>query len=162
MPCCPNCKNDCASIDIYCAHCGARLVNNAGLSIQEPVSYINIEGNHINVTVSSPTEAKLALKQLKLKKKEFALLKRQITESERAIRAQYTDEVRRRGSKFQGSGGIGRFVRLVQTASRDAARHRLANQLAPFEQQKRSVEAIRAAIDEMILKVEEKILRDSF
>jgi hypothetical protein len=121
----------------------------------EPQSFVDISPDgEISVRANSVPEAKLALKELKLKKKELSLLKKQVTEQERQIRAAYTDEVRRRGTKFQGGGGIGKFVRLAQTASRDAARHNLAQQLAPHEQQKRKIEAMKSAIEQLILQVE--------
>ncbi|MEP7342764.1 MAG: hypothetical protein ABI977_33855 [Acidobacteriota bacterium] len=115
----------------------------------------------MTVTARTITEAKLAIKELKLRKKELSLLKRQVTEQERAIRAEYTHSVRQRGSKLQGGGGIGRFIRVVQTASRDSARRNLANRLAPYEQEKRKIDAMTTAIEEVLLKVEMAILENS-
>ena len=51
------------------------------------------DDGRIEVNISSVAEARLALKQLQLKKREFTLLKRQVNEQERTIRASYTDQV---------------------------------------------------------------------
>ena len=124
-------------------------------------SFVRISGNNVRVNAKTVPEAKLALKELKLHKKDYALAKRQINEQQKAIRAAYTDEIRRRGSKFQGGGGVGRFIRIVQTAKRDGARKELAKKLEPLEVKKRQVEAIITAIDQTALQIEAHILKNS-
>jgi len=124
--------------------------------------YVTIsEDGEITVSVRSLPEAKLALKELKLKKKELTLLKKQFAEEERQIRANYTEEVRNRGSKVQGLGKVGKFIRLFQTASRDARKRTLSEELAPFEERKRKIEAVRNAIEQATLRVETYILQNS-
>jgi hypothetical protein len=118
-------------------------------------SFVTITADgDLRVSARSVAEAKIAIKELKLKKKEYALVKREITQRQKQIRAEYTDSVRQRGSKFRGGGSIGRLVRTVQTINRDADRRTLAQELAPLEQQKNGVEAIINAIDQAILQVE--------
>ncbi len=118
-------------------------------------SFVTITADgDLRVSARSVAEAKIAIKELKLKKKEYALVKREITQRQKQIRAEYTDSVRQRGSKFRGGGSIGRLVRTVQTINRDADRRTLAQELAPLEQQNNGVEAIINAIDQAILQVE--------
>jgi len=119
--------------------------------------------NNGEVCVSARTvaEAKIAIKELKLKKKEYTLMKREISQQQKQIRAEYTDKVRQRGSKFRGGGSIGGLVRTVQTINRDADRRALAQELAPLEQQKCTVNAMINAIDQTILKVEKSIMENS-
>lgn len=161
---CSNCGRSLEGSTVFCVFCGTRLdqkLSQVSLTDRD-VSYVEVYPNgEIIVTARTITEAKLAIKELKLRKKELSLLKRQVTEQERAIRAEYTHNVRQRGSKFRGGGWIGRVVRDVQTASRDSAKRSLANQLAPFEQQKREIEALVVAIEEVILKVEAMLLNGS-
>lgn len=92
--------------------------------------------DEIYVTAQSVIEAKAAIKELKLKKKEYALVKKEITQQQKLIRAEYTDKVRRQGSKVRGGGHLGSFVRSLQTYNRDSNRRALADRLAPLEQQK--------------------------
>ncbi len=119
------------------------------------------EDGRINIAVQSVAEAKIAIKALKLKKKEFALTKREISQQQKIIRADYTDKVRQQGSKVRGGGSIGRFVRTLQTINRDADRRALAQRLAPLEEQKNAVDRIITAIDQAILQLERYILENS-
>lgn len=115
----------------------------------------------LRVSAQSVAEAKIAIKELKLKKKEYALIKREISQHQKQIRAEYTDRVRQQGSKFRGGGSIGGLVRTVQTINRDAARRALAQQLAPLERQKGAVETITNAIEQTILQLERYIIEHS-
>jgi hypothetical protein len=130
------------------------------LSNQNSFVTIDPDGD-LRVSARSVAEAKIAIKELKLKKKEYALAKREISQNQKQIRAEYTDSVRQRGSKFRGGGGIGSFVRTVQTISRDADRRSLAQEIAPLEQQKNTVESIINAIDRAILQIEKFIIENS-
>lgn len=125
-------------------------------------SFVTITANgELRVSAQSVAEAKIAIKELKLKKREYALVRREITQQQKQIRAEYTDSVRQRGSKFRGGGTIGYLVRTVQTINRDAARRTLAQELAPLEEQKNAVEAIINAIDRAILQIEKFIIENS-
>lgn len=125
-------------------------------------SFVSItDDGELRVSARSVAEAKIAIKELKLKKKEYALVKREISQNQKQIRAEYTEQVRQRGSKFRGGGSIGRIVRTVQTINRDADRRTLAQQLAPLEQQKNVVDAMINAIDQTILQVERFIVENS-
>lgn len=125
-------------------------------------SFVTItDDGELSVSVQSVTEAKIAIKELKLKKKEYALVKRDISQQQKQIRAEYTDKVRQRGSKFKGGGSIGRLVQTVQTINRDTDRRSLAQELAPLEQQKNAIDAILNAIDRTILQIERFIVENS-
>lgn len=124
-------------------------------------SIVTFTDTEVNVSFHSVADAKRVLKELKLKKKEYALAKRDISQRQKLIRAEYTDTVRRRGSKFRGGGSLGSFIRTVQTFSRDAERSALAQELAPLERQKNSVDAIINEIDKVILQVESYIVENS-
>ncbi|KAM3097435.1 hypothetical protein ACKFKG_08010 [Phormidesmis sp. 146-35] len=119
------------------------------------------DDGRINISAQSPAQAKIAIKALKLKKKEYALVKRELTQQQKVIRAEYTDQVRQQGSKVRGGGSIGRLVRTVQTINRDADRRALAQQLAPLEEQKNGVDGIIMTIDQAILQLEKYIIENS-
>ncbi|NDJ19394.1 hypothetical protein [Myxacorys almedinensis] len=119
------------------------------------------DDGRITISVQSLAEAKIAIKALKLKKKEHTLVKRELTQQQKIIRAEYTDKVRQQGSKVRGGGSIGRFVRTVQTINRDANRRALAQQLAPLEKQKNAVDGTITAIDQAILQLEKYIIENS-
>ncbi|OUC13422.1 MAG: hypothetical protein B0A82_17310 [Alkalinema sp. CACIAM 70d] len=88
-------------------------------------------------------------------------MKREISQQQKQIKAEYTDKVRQQGSKFRGGGSIGRIVRTVQTINRDADRRALAHALAPLEQQKNTVESIINQIEQKLLQLERFIAENS-
>lgn len=120
---------------------------------------VQITDKEVKYHVTNVAEAKLVIKQLRLKKKEFGLEKRVVLEKQKEIRAQYTTEVRHRGSMVRGGGGLSKFIRRVQAVSRDSKRSNLANALAPLESKKQQIERIMTAIDSAILQLEEVILK---
>ncbi|MEH2264323.1 hypothetical protein [Nostoc sp.] len=125
-------------------------------------SFVTIDGDsQLHISFQSSAEAKIAIKELKLKKKEYAFVKREISQQQKIIRAEYTDKVRQRGSKIRGGGSIGRVVRTIQTINRDGDRRALAQQLTPLEQQKNAVDGIINAIDQAILQIERYIIENS-
>jgi uncharacterized protein (DUF3084 family) len=157
---CPNCKHSNQEASAFCGSCGSKLVQI--YQGNKPQTFVDISSDgEITVRANSIAEVKLALKELKLRKKELSLHKKQVTAQERQIQASYTNEIRSRGSKFQGGGGIGKFIRRVQTSNRDASRQNLAHQLAPYEVEKRGIEAMQSAIEQMILQLESYILSNS-
>ena len=130
--------------------------------LSDPNSFVTITDNgELCISAQSIAETKIAIKELKLKKKEYALVKRTIYQNQKQIRADYTDRVRQRGSKFIGGGSIGRFVRTVQTINRDDERRILAQQLSPLEQQKNTIDRIITAIDQAVLQCEKYIVENS-
>ena|SRR6266496_6712209 len=121
--------------------------------------FVQFVGNEIRVRTNSLDETKMAVKELKLMKKQYSLAKRTVGEEQKQIRAQYTQEVRSRGSMMRGGGGIGRFVRDIQSSSRDNRKARLASDLAPLEKKKQEIEAMIRAIDSTIIQVEAAIIK---
>lgn len=123
--------------------------------------YVQISENEIRFHADNAAESKLAIKELKLKKKEFSVLKQTVVAEQKRIRAQYTAELRTRGSMVRGGGGVGRFVRSVQSVSRDSRRAQLARDLAPVEKKKQKIEATMRAIDQAIIQLESALLKQS-
>lgn len=122
-------------------------------------SHVSIDGTKLSIRFDTAAEGKLALKELRLKKKEQGVLKRSVNERMKQIRAAYTAEVRSRGSMLRGGGGFGKLVRAIQTVSRDNKRSSLASELAPLEQEKQAIETVILAIDSAIIQVEARILK---
>ena len=123
-----------------------------------PTTFVHIDGDTIRYDVSNLAEAKIALKELKLKKKEFTLQKRALAARQKEIRDAYTHEVRTRGSMLRGGGAFGRVVRAFQTLSRNSKRAGLARDLAPHENEKQRIDGMLGAVDALIIKLEAHIL----
>lgn len=112
----------------------------------------------MEVRVSSVADAKLAIKQLRLKKKELALEKKVVAAEMTEIRADRRTQVGRQGSMTRGGGDFGKVARAVQRTSRDMARSRHANRLAPLDDEKQRIDTARHRIDTLILDLEHYIL----
>lgn len=123
---------------------------------------IEIKNNKILLSYNSKEEALAVLKELKLLKKEQLLKKKELNTRQRTIRAGYTDYARTRSSKVRGGGKVGSFIRGVQQGNRDGARHDLANQLRPLQNQKEEIEYLLVAIEKSILVVEKDIENNEY
>jgi hypothetical protein len=123
--------------------------------VLHPASYVTFtQDGQIHVDVRNRAQAKMAVRELRTKKKELALAKRAITQELRKIRAGYTHHVRRRGSKLIGGGSVGRIIRAVQTIDRDAVRRQLAHDLAPLEEHRSRIEGAILAIDCLMIQLQ--------
>jgi hypothetical protein len=112
------------------------------------------QDGRVKLNINTAQEAKVAINELRLKKKEWAVVKREVMEEMRQIRAAYTEYTRQRGSKFPGGGTIGRMIRAFQTMDRDQMRNRLAQELAPLEAERRDIDSRMLEIDRAILEAQ--------
>lgn len=115
-------------------------------------------GKDLSVRWDGLAEAKLVIKELKLRRRLLANEKRALALQQRMLKAEYTQEVRARGSKMVGGGKLGRGIRLFQTIGRDSRRAKLARDLQPLEQQKARLEVQSGQLESLILQVEAKML----
>lgn len=74
--------------------------------------FAKIEGTDVKVQITSSAEAKEAIKELKHKKKELALLKKRLLKEERTSRAAY-DRVEREAARAAKARGLIASVRRV-------------------------------------------------
>lgn len=139
---------------------GTLIPASSGSMSEFGTRYVSVDPSGlIQVNVQDAGEARLAIKELRVLKKALGVHKRRITDQQKAIRAQYTQKVRLRGSMFRGGRGFGRFLRLMQTAGRDADRAQLAVSLEPFERQKQKIERALNQVDSVITQLEARALR---
>ena len=120
--------------------------------------FIGADGDY-EIAANGVKQAKLAIKELRSFKKEISLEIRKVNANMKQIRGEYTAMVRHRGSVMRGGGKLGKFVRGVQSFSRDAQRSKLASDLAPHEDQKRRLGAFKDLADSVILQIESAILQ---
>ncbi len=104
--------------------------------------------------VRSAADAKVALQQLKLKKRELAVEKKAINTQLAQMRAAHQIKLGNRGSMMRGGGKVGKFVRAVEQGSRDIDRAQYANQLLPLEQAKARVDARMLNVESSIVEVQ--------
>jgi len=125
------------------------------------MEYIQIdEDGFVSVYVYKSNQAKLALEELVLKKKELQFYKNQITEEICQIGESYKNFIHQQNSKMQ-SNFIGKFVTDVQTLRNKTKRKKLANRLASYQQKKKVVETILTTVGDTELTIEKYILENS-
>lgn len=105
----------------------------------------------------TPEEAKAIIKQLKLKRKEMTAAKSDLTKQIAQVRADHRSRVAQRGAKMQGGGGIGKFVRRLETTSRDQDRRNVDKAVQLLEAKKAGVDGDIRTVDQAILTVEKWI-----
>ena len=155
---CPVCRIEVRATASFCGKCGSAV--GPLPSALYPKKYVTISPNgEILINVRDVSEAKPALKELKLMKREVANAKRLIMENKRQIRASYTDKVRSRFGLF-GKHGTGGWIRDYQKAERNSSRRRLAKDLDPYEAEQQKLEAQVIALNRAILEVEAYILQN--
>lgn len=121
------------------------------------MKHIYIEGGQIRIIAKGKDEARIALKELRLLKKEWMLKKKDLAEEQSQIRAGYTHDVRMRGRMPRGGGFMMTIFRLFEGFNRDKERATMATKLAPLERKKDQVEQMIRNIDEEVLAVERAI-----
>jgi len=125
------------------------------------MEYIQIdEDGFVSVYVYKANQAKLALEELALKKKELQFYKKQITEEIRQIDHSYKNFIHKQNSKMQ-SNFFGKLVTDVQALRNKTKRKKLANQLASYQQKKQVVETILTTVGDTELTIEKYILENS-
>ncbi len=113
----------------------------------------------ISIRVSGADEIKLAIKQIKLKKKEYANLRKEATN---AISVQNTvrrQKVAAQGSMVRGGGKLGEFSRGMQRISRDADKRAHAATLAPLEARKATIDNAVLNLDKALIELEGHLLQ---
>jgi len=116
------------------------------------------DDGRIDISVDSVPGAKLAIKHLRLKKREYAAEKKEVQAEITEIRSGRRTQVAKQGSIVRGGGKFGQVVRTGQRAGRDRDRVQYTNQLQPYEQAKATIDHKVLQIDLAITKLEKYIL----
>jgi hypothetical protein len=119
--------------------------------------YARIDGTEVIVQVSSAAEAKEAIKELRHKKKELAILKKRLAKEERSARAAHAKAEKQRLREAKATGffaSVRRVGRLVKGAPPVAGR-----EPAVIGADIKSMDDIAHNIDSCIVQLEGKLLR---
>lgn len=119
------------------------------------------DDGQIAYKVNSVAEAKLAIKQLRLRKKAVGLEKREVTQAITAINTERRQQTANQGSMMRGGGNLGKFTRSMQAISRDADKRNHAARLQPYQQEKARLDNYTLTVDRLIAELETYILRNS-
>lgn len=106
------------------------------------------------VSYKTVPEAKRAISDIRARKKQLSLLKKELNSQLAEIRAVRRAQTAQQGSKFRGRGGTARFIRDLQTTARDNDRRDYTARVNAIESKKIAVDRDMAALDRMIAEVE--------
>lgn len=118
----------------------------------------NADGD-IGVSLKTAAEAKLAIKDLRLRKRALSAEKRMVTQEMAAIRREYTVKNANRGPSIRGGGNVGKFVRGMDSVGRSLDRSNKERELAPLDERKRWFEAKINDVDALIHHCEAYMVR---
>lgn len=149
-PSCPACQMSISSDEAFCQYCGGRLLVNGALVVAK--------NGDLAWSLGTVPRAKLIIKALRLRKQELTLIKRGARQQAQGLRATYTDQIRRQGSKVRGGGSVGAVIRVVQTVQRDGRRRTLAEELEHWELSQQQAAAQILLVDSAILKIQGVLL----
>ncbi len=126
-----------------------------------PQSVVRYEDDgNLSINIGNVAEAKQAIKELKLIKKEWAIEKKAINAEIADLRAGRRMQTAQQSSMVRGGGQVGQVVRSFQRISRDEARRNHANALAPLEESKAFIDRSMLEIDSAVTQLEGYILRN--
>jgi hypothetical protein len=118
---------------------------------ETPPGVTFLDSGEIEINVSTPEEGKLAIKQLKQKKKEYTNLRKGVTTDISELNAERRVEVANEAPRVRyGGDRLKKTVRAVQMVGQEAHQREWAAELAPLEERK-------AALDRQILEIDTAI-----
>jgi hypothetical protein len=150
------------------ADLAALVSDSSGLPLEDTVAaapsrravkdLVAIVDGKIEVSFDSETEGKVALQELRLRRKAYNLRKYALNEQERALLETYAAALEKQGPSSVSNGKDASLATDL-SAGWTASRTRLARSLAPLEREKLEIEAILQTIESVIVQVEAEMLK---
>jgi mannose/fructose/N-acetylgalactosamine-specific phosphotransferase system component IIB len=119
------------------------------------MKYAKIEGTEVMVQVSTPTEAKAAIKELRHRKKELGLLKKRLVRQSRDAQAALDKKEAAQSKKIKKGGLTSFATRISRVLSRSPGQ---VADLATIESDLRNLEQVTHNIESCILQIEGRLL----
>lgn len=121
--------------------------------VPDPSGLTIAPNGDMSVQWNTTAEARAIIKELRLKKKELQLQKREPTGRQQQLRASYTDFAR----QHDGHHVLMKSMNKADSQMRSQHRKKLATDLAPLEKSKAEIDSRINHIDHLILQIEAKI-----
>ncbi len=119
-----------------------------------PMRFTTIEGTDVTVQVTSPSDAKRAIKELRHRKKEVGLHRRALVRQQKAAQKEQTRSERDTAERARRRGVIASMTRMASVFRKQ----RPLYDLASIEQELQMTDEVMHNIDECILQIEGKLL----
>jgi hypothetical protein len=119
-----------------------------------PMRFTTIEGTDVTVQVTSPADAKRAIKELRHRKKEVGLHRRALVRQQKAAQKEQVRTERASADRARRRGVIASMTRVVSLFRKEKPLYDLPS----IEQELQMTDEVLHNIDECILQIEGKLL----
>jgi hypothetical protein len=119
-----------------------------------PMRFTTIEGTDVTVQVTSPSDAKRAIKELRHRKKEVGLHRRALVRQQKAAQKEQTRSERDTAERARRRGVIASMTRVASIFRKEKPLYNLSS----IEQELQQADEVLHNIDECILQIEGKLL----
>ena len=119
-----------------------------------PMRFTTIEGTDVTVQVTSPTDAKRAIKELRHRKKEVGLHRRALVRQQKAAQKEQTRSERDTAERARRRGVIASMTRVASIFRKEKPLYDLSS----IELELQQADEVLHNIDECILQIEGKLL----
>jgi hypothetical protein len=120
-----------------------------------PMKFAKIEGTEVMVHVTTPVEAKAAIKELRHRKKELGLLKKRLLRQQKDARTALEKKEAAQNKKIKKGGITGMATRLTRVLASDP--HEA--DLSTIDKDLRNLETVAHNIESCILQIEGRLLK---
>ena len=125
-----------------------------------PIKY-SPEGQIIGCRAESVPDAKICIKELKLKKKELQLQKKEVAAQITQVRAAHRTAKVQKGPAMRGSGFLANVSRSIDRTVKHSAAVNVDNAVRELESQKAVIDQNIAQFDNAVLGLERYILENA-
>ena len=122
-----------------------------------PMRFTTIEGTDVTVQVTSPADAKRAIKELRHRKKEVGLHRRALMRQQKAALKEQVRSERATAERARRRGVIASVTRMASVFREEKPLYDLSS----IEQELQMTDEVMHNIDECILQIEGKLLLSS-
>jgi hypothetical protein len=122
-----------------------------------PMRFTTIEGTDVTVQVTSPTDAKRAIKELRHRKKEVGLHRRALLRQQKVAQKEQARSERATAERARRRGVIASMTRMASVFRKEKPLYDLSS----IEQELQMTDEVMHNIDECILQIEGKLLLSS-
>jgi hypothetical protein len=119
-----------------------------------PMRFTTIEGTDVTVQVTSPSDAKRAIKELRHRKKEVGLHRRALVRQQKAAQKEQMRSERDTAERARRRGVIASMTRVASIFRKEKPLYNLSS----IEQELQQADEVLHNIDECILQIEGKLL----
>ncbi len=118
--------------------------------------FIVISGDFFQLNTTGPTEDKLAMKELRIKLKEFRLYKKTLKDFQRHQKSDHAADMRKAGPVVKRTGFFGRVIGMFSSRTRAAKARALDEALSPTEHAVKIADGAIRGVESLLIRLEAK------